>query len=185
MENSKVTELIRSFNLHEVKAFHAYLSSVYFNSDKNMEKAFDCISKFITDKNKWSRRELHEKIFPEKKFNDQLVRYLLTDLCRHIEYFLTLRTLDNNKMLYRNLCAKTLSIRDCEKSYDYVYDSIQAQNNKNAGFYYHLFDAAENHLVYAGKKQSRKRKFDYSGVLSNLEIFYLAKKLQLFLKKAC
>jgi hypothetical protein len=181
MENSKVTELIESFNMHEVKAFRAYLSSVYFNTDKNLQKAFDCISNFIAKKRTWNRRDLHEKIFSGKKFNDQQVRYLLTDVCKHIEYFLTLRTLDSNKLLYRSLCAKTLSLRDCEKAYDFVYDAITtAQDNKNSGFYYHLFDAAENHLFYAGKKQSRKRKFDYSGVLNNLEIFYLAKKLQLF-----
>ncbi|HKR03114.1 MAG TPA: hypothetical protein VJY62_00655, partial [Bacteroidia bacterium] len=181
MENSKATELIGSFNLHETKAFHAYLSSVYFNSDKNLQRSFDCISKFITAKKTWNRKGLHEKLFPGKKFNDQQIRYLLTDLCKHIEYFLTLRSLDNNKLLYRSICAKTLSMRDCEKAYDFVYDAINAENkSKNALFYYHLFDSAENHLNYAGKKQSRKRKFDYSGVLANLEIFYLAKKLQLF-----
>lgn len=181
MENSKVNELVGSFNLHEIKAFHAYLSSVYFNSDKNLEKIFDFIHKVISEKKTWKRKDLHKKIFSGKKFNDQQVRYLLTDLCKHIEYFLTLRSLDNNKLLYRNLCARTLSHRDCEKAYDFVYDSINGEHtNKNALSYYHLFDAAENHLNYAGKKQSRKRTFDYSSVLNHLEVFYLAKKLQLF-----
>ncbi|MEP7171532.1 MAG: hypothetical protein ABI855_19330 [Bacteroidota bacterium] len=181
MENSKVNELVGSFNMHEVKAFRSYLSSAYFNADKNLQKSFDCIIKFNADEKTWNRKNLHEKIFPEKKFSDQQIRYLLTDLCKHIEYFLTIRTLDSNKVLYRSIASKTLSGRDCEKAYNFVYDSINAENkNKNALFYYHLYDSAENHLGYSSKKQSRKIKFDYSGILINLEIFYLAKKLQLF-----
>jgi hypothetical protein len=181
MEHSKVNELVGSFNLHEIKAFRDYLSSVYFNSDKNLQKAFDCINKLIAKKKSWDRKDLHGKIFPRQKFNDQRVRYLLTDLCKHIEYFLTLRALDNNTLLYQNIAAKTLSSRDCEKAYDFIYDAIHAEDkNKNAPFYYYLFDSAENHLNYTAKKQSRKRSFDYKGVLNNLEIFYLAKKLQLF-----
>ena len=181
MENSKVIELVSSFNLHEVKAFQSYLSSEYFNSDKNLQNAFNCIRKFISDKKSFSRKDLHSKIFTRKKFNDQKIRYLLTDLCKHIEYFLTLRTLDNTKILRLSLCAKTLSQRDCEKTYNYVYNTINTeQKTKNALSHYYLFDSAENHLNYSAKKQSRKIKFDYNSVLTNLETFYLAKKLQLF-----
>jgi hypothetical protein len=181
MDNSKVNELINSFNLHEVKAFQSYLSSEYFNSDKDLQKTFECIKKFLNVNKTFSRKDLHSQIFAKQKFNDQRIRYLLTDLCRHLEYFLVLRELDNNKNIYRNLSAKSLAVHDCEKAYNYVFDTIQAdQKNQNALYFYSLFDAAENDLNYAGKKQSRKQKFDYSSVLSNLEIFYLAKKLQLF-----
>ncbi|MEO5569439.1 MAG: hypothetical protein ABIT08_05150, partial [Bacteroidia bacterium] len=181
MENSKVIELLRSFNLHEVKAFQSYLISEYFISDNNVKKAFDCIMEFIRNKKSFGRKDLHSKIFAKQKFNDQQVRYLLTDLYRHIEYFLTLRTLDNNKIIYRNLSLRTLSQRDCEKAYNYVHDEISNEHKiKNALSYYYFFDAEENHLNYAGKKQSRKSKFDYNKIFINLEIFYLAKKLQLF-----
>src|SRR6185436_12065335 len=181
MENSKVTELIKSFNQHEVKAFTAYISSAYFNSDKRLRNTFDRILGFNNEKKAWSRKDLHKELFPQKKFSDQKIRYLLTDLCRHIEYFLSLRLLDANKLIYRNICARALSMRDCEKAYDFMHDSIlSSQHYRNAAFYFHLYDSAENHLNYSGKKQSRKLKFDYSETLTNIEIFYLAKKLQLF-----
>src|SRR5205823_5322574 len=102
-------------------------------SDKNLQKAFDCLMKFTGNKKSYSRRDLHKKIFAGKKFNDGQVRHLLSDLCRQLEYFFTLRALDNNKLLYQNLCAKALSNHDCEKAYNYVHQSIHTeQKNKNS-----------------------------------------------------
>jgi hypothetical protein len=109
------------------------------------------------------------------------MRYLLTDLTKHLEYFIALRGFDKEGLLQNTICANELVKRDCRKSYQYRHHLIKHNDEvQNSMFYYHRFVAADNHLNYTGSKQSRKKKLDYHDVLKNLETFYLSRKLQLF-----
>lgn len=181
MQNSKLSELIRSLNLHEVKAFKAYLVSPYFTDNKKLDDCFIAVRSLMEEQKDFSRKDLHKKIFGNVRFNDQQMRYLLTDLTKHLEYLITLRGFDKEELLQNTICAKELAKRDCEKSYHYRQHLIKHHDDvKNSMFYYHRFIAADQHLNYTGSKQSRKRKLDYQDVLQNLEIFYLSRKLQLF-----
>ncbi len=181
MQNSKLTELIRSLNLHEVKAFKSYLHSPYFTENKKLDDCFIAVRVMLNKNKSFSRKDLHKKIFGIVRFNDQQMRYLLTDLTKHLEYFISLRGFDKDDLLQNTICANELAKRDCEKSYQYRYHLIKQQDEiQNSKFYYHRFVAADQHLNYTGSKQSRKKKLDYQDVLQNLETFYLSRKLQLF-----
>ncbi len=181
MQNSKLTEIIRSLNQHEVKAFKSYLVSPYFTNNKKLDDCFIAVKNLMGAKENFSRKDLHKKIFGTIRFNDQQIRYLLTDLTRHLEYFITLRGFDKEELLQSTICAKELAKRDCEKSYFYQ-NLLIKQNDEvqNSMYYYHNFIAEDQHLNYIGSKQSRKRKLDYEAVMQNLETFYLSRKLQLF-----
>ena len=181
MQKSKLAELIQSLNQYEVKAFKSYLDSPYFNENKKVNKCFDAVLAFNKQKQEFSRKELHKKINGIARFNDQQIRYLLTDLTKHLEYYITLKGFDKEVLLQNTICAKELAKRDCEKSYQYRHHLIKQNDEvKNSMFYYHQFVAADHHLNYTGSKQSRKKKLDYQDTLLHLETFYLSRKLQLF-----
>ena len=181
MQKSKLNELVQSLNQHEVKAFKLYLDSPYFNENKKVNKCFDAVLAFSNQENDFSRKDLHKKLNGVARFNDQQIRYLLTDLTKHLEYYITLKGFDKDVLLQNTICLKELAKRDCEKSYQYRHHLIKQNDEvKNSMFYYHQFIAADHHLNYTGSKQSRKKQLDYHDTLLNLETFYLARKLQLF-----
>lgn len=181
MKKSKLGELVQSLNQHDVKAFKSFLASPYFNENRKVNKCFDTVLTFTKREIKFSRRDLHSKINNDARFNDQQMRYLLTDLTKHLEYFIMLKGFDKDALLQNIVCASELAKRDCEKSYQYRHHLIeQSDKVKNSLFYYYQSVAADHHLNYTGSKQSRKKKLDYYDTLLNLETFYLSRKLQLF-----
>lgn len=178
MKDSKLEELINSLSVHEQKAFRRFLLSPYFNEDKIPVKLFD---RMIQTGESPSKEALFKKIFSSKKFNDKEWRYITSQLTKHVEYFLTIRYLDQNLSQWKLNNAKALALQDCNKAHTYYFNELKRKPGiQNADHYYNLFDVHEAHLNYTGKKQTRKLKLDYENVLHNLDAFYISKKLQLF-----
>ncbi|HKR04334.1 MAG TPA: hypothetical protein VJY62_06810 [Bacteroidia bacterium] len=177
---NKLQELVYCLNGHEEKTFRIFLSSPYFNTDPSIVNLFEAILKNRKTEI-FSKQLLFKQLFRNKKYDDKKMRYLVSKLTKHIEYFLTMRHIDKNEPQYLLHCTEALAAKDCEKAFAFAFNEVKRKSSiKNATQYYHLHKAYETHLNNTFAKQPRKVKLDYGNVLLHLDSFYLSKKLQLF-----
>ncbi len=93
MLKSKFIDLVRSFSKEELKQFRDFVNSPFHNTNKNVIKLYDIIRKFHPDFTSPAieKEKLFNKIYPAKKYNDTVIRILLSDLIKLGEDFLVLK----------------------------------------------------------------------------------------------
>lgn len=94
MLKSKVIDILKTFSKNELRSFRDFVASPYHNSNKNVVKTLDLLRKHHPDYSSPNIRKekLFAKLFPGKKFNDTVIRILLSDLLKLSEEFLSLHS---------------------------------------------------------------------------------------------
>ncbi|MBK8983699.1 MAG: hypothetical protein IPM38_15620 [Ignavibacteria bacterium] len=105
MTNSKLIPVLKSFSKEEIKEFDKFLNSPYFGCKKfvlnfyrELAKLYPLFSEIKTDKKK-----LFAKLYGGKKYNDGLMRRIISDLIRYAEEYLKLKNFRGNK-IFQNQC---------------------------------------------------------------------------------
>ena len=183
MENSKLTGILRSFSRKEMTDIGQFLHADFFCVNENVRSLFKMLSKEYPGftGNSLSKENLHKKLFAAKRYDDKKIRYLLTDLTRHAENFLAFQAFDADGHHKKVLLSRELTKRDGEKAYFHHYQEIQEPQTpvRDAAFYFNRYQAELDHLTYEIPRQKRKAQITVASVTSNLDNFYLARKLQL------
>jgi len=76
MENSQLIKLLKTFDTKEIKRFSEFISSPYFNKNKNVIKLYEVVIKAYPDFEKITRENIFFKLFPGKKYNGNTLRVL-------------------------------------------------------------------------------------------------------------
>ncbi len=100
MLKSKFIDVLKTFSKDELKSFKDFVHSPYHNSNKNVIRFFEIIRKHHPEYSSplLGKEKIFRKMFPGKKFNDTVIRILLSDLLKLSEEFLSIhkRTEDNS-----------------------------------------------------------------------------------------
>ncbi|MBK6875355.1 MAG: hypothetical protein IPG99_02500 [Ignavibacteria bacterium] len=105
MYKSKLFPILRSFTSEELREFERYLASPFFGYKAFVLKFFRHLPKYhphYRDED-ISKEALFKKVYKNRKYNDNLVRRILSDLIRAAEDFLTLKNFKGND-IFRNAC---------------------------------------------------------------------------------
>jgi hypothetical protein len=120
MKKSKFADIAKTFTNEEIKEFGKYLNSPFFNSNKNLSSAFEFIGShtrgFTSDFP--TKEELHIHVYGDKKYTDENIRYLLSELLRMAEEFLGQVNIKKSKTALRIHTLKELNERDKEKLFE-------------------------------------------------------------------
>lgn len=94
MLKSKIIDILKTFSKAELKSFRDFVASPYHNSNKNVIKTLDQLRKYHPDYSSPNikKEKLFAKLFPGKKFNDTVIRILLSDLLKLSEEFLSINS---------------------------------------------------------------------------------------------
>ncbi len=211
MENSKLTGILQRFSRREMTEFRQFLEADYFCVNQNVRKLYAILMEqyphfkyfrmnspppSVNRKNLQrppsagsrgvhpeilAKKELFPMLFPNEPYNDKRIRYLLTDLTRLSETFLSLKAFESDGAQKKVLLARELAKRDCEKAYLPLYQEILEPRSpvRDADFYFRCYQAELDHLTYEVPRQKRKAQITVASVTSNLDKFYMARKLQL------
>lgn len=98
MIKNKAIDVIITFSPEELKLFHLYLESPYFNSNKSLIKLFSEIRKAITANKTGAMTEelLYGKIHKGKKYNYGIMKNLMSELFKQAEKFLVINVNNNS-----------------------------------------------------------------------------------------
>lgn len=183
MENSKLTGILQHFSRKEMTDFRQFLDADFFCVNKNVRALYKQIMSeyphFESDTLK--KEALFRHLFPKDTYDDKRIRYLLTDLTRQAETFLSFKAFDTDEDQKKVLLSRELARRDCEKAYFHHYQEIQNPVSpvRDAAFYFNRYQAELDHLTYEIPRQKRKAQLTVASVTNNLDKFYIARKLQL------
>ena len=127
MIKSVFFDIIKTFSAAELKQFRDFLHSPFHNTNKNVIRLYEYLRKFSPDFNREKSRKLltkekiFKKIFPGKKYNDIVLRILLSDLIKLSEEFLTYQGLKNNTFDEYKLLMQELNIKGIDNLYKRIY----------------------------------------------------------------
>ena len=153
METSQLITILRTFQKPELKKFRNMINSPFHNSNKNLVKLFNVICKYSPEyKNPGLKKEkIYAKIFPSKKYDDQIMRNLIYGLLKLTRSFLTLQELgnssfDNLKYLLRAYKQRNIDVMfedELKKAFKELENS-----KKNADYFYKNFILNEIRSLY-------------------------------------
>lgn len=154
MNKSKLILLLRSFSIEELKKFRDFLRSPYFNKNTTLIKYFDLLKKDhpVYDAEKVNMEKMYRKLFRGKKYNEQVMKNLTSDLNKLCKEFLKIEFYrkDNyeNKLnlLKQMILRKADSVYYSEmKIYESELKQLTELSEKN---FYYLFQLEEAKISF-------------------------------------
>ncbi len=167
MQNSKLIHALKTFSPKEMREFNEYVNSPYFNNERPVMELTEILKKVHPkfDTATPTKEEVYKKLYPGKKYNDSVMRNVLSKTLRLAENFLTLREFENNTDYYRTIL------------------NLRAPGDRNLPF---LFSKArENALSLMDNLKQRDSTYYYLALMYEDELrrFEMRRESKLYLKE--
>lgn len=90
----KTVELLKSLDIEEMKAFRDFLASAYFNKNRRVLNLFDTLKKYYPgfESKSLTNEGLYRKLYPGKRFNEQIIKNLKYELLKLGKEFLAVQS---------------------------------------------------------------------------------------------
>lgn len=184
MINSKPVIILKTFTAREFNAFEKLVYSPFFNVNDDVKSLFIELKKLFPafDDKQTGKKEIFRMLFPGKRFNEQKLRYVMTDLTRLIEEFLVQKQFAENDTLKKHLLLQSLDQRDLDKYFQqHISDAYSSQRRspfRDSFFYEWQAMLEEDSYVWTSRKDNRAIDSSLQSLVDNIDIHYLAKKLK-------
>jgi len=142
MKNSKLITLLRSFSGDEIKDFRKFVNSPYFNNEKTVCTLVNLLVSLHPgfNENKTVKETLFPKLFPGKKYNDALLRNVISRSLKLAERFLVLREFENNPGYFMLLKLRALGDKNqfflFDKAVKSANETLQSITYRDGSYYY-------------------------------------------------
>jgi HEPN domain-containing protein len=188
MFSEKLVVLLSNFTKVERNRFRKYLLSPYLNEQPELLALYDVCDKCLRDGSieSFDRKQIWQKSYPKKPFNDAAMRRLSSDLLQLALRFMAdearnldplPRLLDLQRLLEKNELKKHLA--GVERNIEQHLENAEGQST---GYYLAQFKFHNNISNRAAKHLATAR---YAEKLAHsdyfLECFYLTQKLELYI----
>lgn len=112
----KFFTLLKSFSPEELKRFAIWLRSPWCNTNKNLTVLFEKTKKHYPHytHQSLSKEKLFRKIFPDRKYNEQLIKNLLSKAYSAAEKFVAFQKFNQDQGLQKDIITKELQSRHFE-----------------------------------------------------------------------
>lgn len=119
MQKSKLISLLRSFNKEEIRKFNEMVNSPFFNKEKVLMKFTGLICSYYPEFNSryLEKEKVFDYLYPGKKYNDALMRNIISDLYKLSEEFLLIENLKADDTKRDLMLLQELRIRKLYKHF--------------------------------------------------------------------
>lgn len=188
MYKSKLLNILDKISMRELKKFGDYVISPFFNKNEKVISLFELLAAIApnyTEKNV-ERTLIFEQLFPKETFKEQKLRYVMADLTKLLEGFITHQQLQKEAFFNNYMLLNAYAERDIDK---YFYSTLKAQqallqkNKLRDGEYYlyqYLLETADywfSHIKSNHIKQKIRNNL-LASLMRNLDVYYTANKLK-------
>jgi hypothetical protein len=99
MISSKAIDLVKTFSEDEFKKFGLFVSSPYFNKENIQVNFFDILKKYHPefDNRNFVKEKVFRRLYPGKKYNDGVMRNILSKTLDLAENFISIQNLQSNE----------------------------------------------------------------------------------------
>ena len=183
MYKSKPVNILKSLDSKELKRFGLYIISPFFNKNVQVVNLFEHLKKYYPDfKHEQIHREkVFKKVFPKMVYNEQKLRYVMTDLVKLLEDFLTYEEHQNDRDAYEYILMKSLAKRNLSKYFSQNYQAFQkrTEGEGKKNITHHLYQYKLEQLRYyfePGQNDVNVNMVD--NINQSLDYFFVANKLK-------
>src|SRR5205085_5623969 len=133
MLKSKLIVALRSFSPEELKSFRNYIVSAFHNSNKNVIKFFDIIRTYAPELNSTilEKEKVFKKLFPGRKYNDIVIRILISNMLRLAEEFLAYKKYSEDVLAEKKYLLESLKEKKLENLFRKHVKEAEEILNKN------------------------------------------------------
>lgn len=185
MHSSKLLKILKNLTEEEIRRFHKFIRSPYYSYKKHCLPFFEYIRRYYPDFNssKLSKENAFHHLFPDKVFQSQKMRHVMTDLVNLLEDFLVAEQIKQDDFQRKKLLRDAYGDRDLyeyfEKSTEAITNTLEALPYRNS-FYQH--ESMKNQEVYFFHPSTKKHlvKENYlESINEHLDQYFTLSKLQL------
>lgn len=181
MKNSKLLDILKTFDPNQLSAFKDFLASPYFNK-REILRSFYAILLQKGVPTFPSKAIIFQALFPGQKYEDKQVRYLMSDLCKLAEAYLLNERYASQDLKQQLDLAAIYNEKKLDKYYRQEVRKLESFFAKNT---YRDAVFFEDHLRFSMIKdthfqQMRVRRFDdnLQWVSDDLDRYYFLQKLR-------
>lgn len=184
MYKSKPILILKTFTNKELKRLGEYIVSPFFNKNQRIIDLFLLLKKYHPsyDGLGLQREKIFKKLFGRIKYEEQKLRYLMSDLTKLIEGFLIH---EHNTQNQHTNSLSLLSVYTDRKLEKYFQTSLQNYQNqlaknsiKNIEYFLRVYQTEEAKFIFNSSISNRTNGDDIKEIMSNLDVFYIANKLK-------
>jgi len=184
MLTSKLISVLKTLSPRELNAFEKLVASPFFNVNEEVSALFALLKKFYPalEEKQVEKRTVFKSLFRSSRYNEQKLRYLMTDLTRLLEEFLVQKQFSENEMLKKHLLLQNLNKRDLDKYFLQLINDAYAVQEKSpyrdAGYFERQAMLEEDSYSWTSRKDNRAIDSSLQCLVDNIDIHYLTKKLK-------
>jgi hypothetical protein len=182
MQGSQLIQLTKSLSKRDFRELRKVVRSPYFNQREDVIQLYDYIEKVFNAKlPDFSKEKAFKKLFPNKKFDDVLMRQLMSYLLKVIEKYLITEGVLQDDLESQLQLTHALRFRNADKLFEkqliQFSESIDNQGFKNAKYHYMKFRMRLEDYTYRGEKK-RTAELNLQNLSDELDYFYVSERLR-------
>lgn len=186
MKQSKLLQMLRTFNRIELNQLHTYLQSPFFNTNQNVLHLFQLLA---AEYPTYAATALHkdhlfEQLFPKQKFSDTKMRLLMSKLTKLVEGFLVQQQFKEQTQEQDYLLLTAYGERHLDKLFNSQLQKAQKKLQQlpaqDVQFYYQQYLLEEASFQFDVFTKSRPVRTSLQAVLDNFDTYYIANKLRYY-----
>lgn len=187
MKNTRIIELLKTFNEKELKGFEDFIASKYFNQNDKIGKLFTILKKNHPgfDTEEIAKERIFMKIFDKKKYEDEKMRTLISNLMKLCKKYLIQLDMETKAEKMNLHLLTQLKERGQKNLFDYEYNKLKTALD-NYSFkerdYYFIKYYMELELYYSEPtaiKDAYLQQPLIENVSDNFEILFLIDALEI------
>lgn len=166
MIKSKLFILLKTLSENEIARFGEFLNSPYFNKSKTLIKLFKEYRKSHPDFENLTKEKAFSAAFPDKVFNEVLLRNYNSDMLKLAEDFLTQINLNRNNIFLNERLLNELNHRCLyslfEKNYYSILKSVEDSPYPDVDYFFNKFIITEekNQNTFLQNKRPDKKEVE-------------------------
>jgi hypothetical protein len=182
MQGSQLIQLTKALSKRDFRELRKVVRSPYFNQREDVIQLYDYIEKVFNEKlPDFSKEKAFKKLFPNKKFDDVLMRQLMSYLLKVIEKYLITEGVFQDDLESQLQLTRALRFRNADKLFEkqllQFSESIDNQGFKNAKYHYLKFRIRLEDYTYRAEKK-RAGELNLQSISNELDYFYVAERMR-------
>lgn len=144
MEKSKLVILLRTLDAWELRNLRELVESPFFNKQEIVVKLLDALVAHLKrGESTGSLEEMHQRLWPDLKYDHQRLRYVMTDLTRLVEQWLIQKQVARRDGLQGRMLLESLGERKLDKYFaqglEKTLDQLEKDGFRDADYHYERF----------------------------------------------
>ncbi|MBC8173871.1 MAG: hypothetical protein H7X71_08200 [Chitinophagales bacterium] len=184
MFQNKSIVILRTFTPQEMRQFDEYLRSPFFNKNQTIVQLFEILKLNypLFESQNIERTNLYTRVYGSEKFDEQKLRYLMTDLTKHLEEYLCYKAITDEELFKMHLLLYTYRLRKLEKPFFATLKIAEKtleewpRRDVSHAFYEYLIE--EDKYKFESDRKEHLLKSNLQKVVNDLDKYYILNKMR-------